>query len=198
MSSKKKSLLFKSILIDFDGTLVDSEYANFCAYEKAIKDLGFQCNSNRLREILIGKHWKDFLPLILKENYSQSLGELIANRKKDIYPDFYNKITLNFKLIEIVKRYPKINRGIVSNANRTTIDSILSFFNLKEEFPLIICPNSSLKPKPYPDTYLSAIHKINTPISELIVVEDSKTGFEAAKNAKLNCLYIQEFLDEYF
>lgn len=198
MSSKRKSLLIKSILIDFDGTLVDSEYANFCAYEKAIRELGLQFNSNRLREILIGKHWSHFLPIILEDRYSQSLGELIANRKKDLYPDFYNKITLNFKLIEIVKRYPKMNRGIVSNANRNTIDSILSFFNLKEEFPLIICPNSSLKPKPSPDTYLSAIHKINSPISEVIVVEDSKTGFEAARKAKLNCLYVQEFLDEYF
>ena len=198
MSFKRRIKSFKSILVDFDGTLVDSEYANFCAYQKAINDLGFRNKESNLRNHVIGNHWSYFLPLALGQSYNKSIGEIISKKKKEIYPEFFNKIKLNNKLLAIIKRFPCKNRAIVSNASKNNIEAILKYFKLSDEFKLIICPNSYCKPKPNPDVYVKAIKKINTNKTQIIAVEDSKTGYESAIRAGLNCFYVWDFINEYY
>ena len=198
MSSNKKLKKFKSILIDFDGTLFDSEYSNYCAYKKAIEETGFKVQSDRLRNLITGNHWTEFLPILLNKKYTPQIGILISEKKREIYPEFFNKINLNLKLFEIVKRYPRRKRAIVSNASSITINLILENFKLIDEFPFIICPDSSFRPKPFPDIYIYAAKKLNTSINDIIAVEDSKTGYVSAKNAGLYCMYLDDFINEYY
>ena len=132
------------------------------------------------------------------QSYSKSVGEIISKKKKEIDVDFFNKIKLNYKLLTIIKRFPCKNRAIVSNASKTNIESILKNFNLFDEFKLIICPNSHCKPKPNPDIYLKAMKEINTNKTQIIAVEDSKIGYQAAIRAGLNCFYVWDFINEYY
>ncbi len=51
-------------------------------------------------------------------------------------------------------------------------------------WPAIACP----KKKPAPDIYLLALEKLGVAPAEVLVVEDSRNGLEAAHAAGLRCL----------
>ncbi|MDB9776909.1 HAD family hydrolase, partial [Alphaproteobacteria bacterium] len=78
---------------------------------------------------------------------------------------------------------------IVSNASKKYINESLSRFNIKNfrKKDIISC-SGKLNPKPMPDGYLKAVNDLNIPINNILVIEDSDVGIEAAKSAKIKTI----------
>ena len=184
--------LLDAVFVDFDGTLVDSEYANACAYAAALRRFGFLKKASEVNEIILGSHWSQFLPLIMGTSYTDDAGRRVAELKKNLYPAFYSKIMLNLPLIsllEVLKQTTPVI--IVSNGTRGSIINILEHFNIVQIFNLVVSFDDVEKPKPDPEIYKFALEAMGASASNSIAFEDSSIGCIAAKAAGIAVIKVK-------
>ena len=193
-SSKRAILTIEAILVDFDGTLVDTEHANSIAYSEAMKLHGFIYDAESIYPTLLGRHWSAFLPDLLKEDYSPSLGLDISIVKKRIYSSFYSEIRLNLELVTALKAIKDdVSLVLVTSASKQSVVDILKHFSLQNLFKFLVCQEDVKEPKPNPECYLVALSKLKLNASKCLAIEDSDTGIQAAIAANLPVLRVSPF-----
>ncbi len=185
----------EAILVDFDGTLVNTEIANAKAYSASLQSYGFDVSKELLLNHCNGRHWSNFLPEILKDEYSQDIGLKIAKNKKVIYPNFYDEIEINTSLMTLLKYFMRLPMALVTNASKESVLPILDRFEISSFFKIIICQEDVVNPKPSPEGYLLAISLLGVNKLNCLAIEDSNTGILAARNAGIPTLRISPFVD---
>jgi beta-phosphoglucomutase len=180
--------LLEALLVDFDGTLVNTESANAKAYAASLQACGFYVSKELLVQCCRGRHWSEFLPEILKDQYSQDIGLKISANKKVIYPKFYDEIELNEPLLTLLNYCDEVPRALVTNASRVSVMPILKRFGIHSFFEIIICQEDVVDPKPSPEAYLLAISLLSVNKQNCLAIEDSETGILAAKHAGIPTL----------
>lgn len=81
--------------------------------------------------------------------------------------------------------------GVASTSAEAAVHAILEYAVGKERadrFDVFLAGDCVPKKKPAPDIYLLALDKLGVPPAEVLVVEDSRNGLEAADAAGLRCL----------
>ena len=181
----------EALLIDFDGTIVNTEIANAKAYAKALENHGFSVPFESVLSTCIGRHWSKFLPDLLGESYSEIIGKRVADNKKHLYPDFFSEISLNMPLLILLQSMNlALPKALVTNASRESVIAILNKFNLLNLFAVIICQEDVKNPKPDPAGYLLATRLLKVNAKNCIAIEDSDTGILAASKAGLQTIRI--------
>ena len=185
----------EAILVDFDGTLVDTEIANAKAYTKALDNNGFSISMELVLTACVGgRHWSKFLPNLLSEDYDEKIGKIVSIEKKRIYRDFYSEITLNKPLLDILDITSKnIPIALVTSASKDSVTEILNMFSLDKFFSIKICQEDVKNPKPDPECYILAASRLNVSCQNCIAIEDSETGLLAAKSAGIQTLRVSPF-----
>ncbi|HMY73729.1 MAG TPA: HAD family phosphatase, partial [Blastocatellia bacterium] len=95
----------------------------------------------------------------------------------------------------VAAKYPM---GIVSGAEREEIEYVLVRAGIRDCFQTIITSADLNSGKPDPEGYLKLLATLNSlnnfapPIlpEECLVIEDSRAGVQAAKNAGMRCLAV--------
>jgi len=177
----------KLILSDFDGTLFDTQKANFLAYQEVLKNFAIELSPKRYDSVF-GLRLQEFLERIGITD--SAIVEQIRQQKKEVYPKYFEQIRLNKTLFDFIVRYKTsgCKVGLVSTAQRHNILSILEYFEITNHFDIIVSGNEISKPKPDPSAYIYAMKMLKILPEETLIFEDSKTGIEAAENA--GCSYI--------
>lgn len=115
-----------------DGTLIETNYANFLSYEKAIYSIT-QSNYN-----LTYNPEKRFNRTQLKiavPNLNEVEYEKIIQEKEKYYNDFLHEVKLNPIVAEILFRYSKTNKTVlVTNCRKERAIKTLSHFGLTDKF----------------------------------------------------------------
>jgi len=179
----------KAIITDFDGTLVNTFMANYCAYKNAFKQYGYELTKEQYKECF-GLRYDDFCKRMnIKEEDKNKIKEL----KKKIYPDYFEYLTLNLNLLNFIKASHivyGVKTCIASTASRENLYNVLRYFNIEECFDIIITGENVNKGKPNPEVYLKALALLECEPDEALVFEDSETGCEAAENAEINYIKV--------
>jgi beta-phosphoglucomutase len=184
--------LYKAILFDYDGTLVQSMQCNFIAWQKALKDF----NVNIIED--------DYLPLegmsvknlarhyINKYNMGTSVDTLIQRKEG------YFKGTFTFSTYRGVDSF--LNRCLsrkITIALVTTglFDRIIFTTPLKflSKFKFFITGDKFSNKK---DAYLSAAGNLKLKPEECIAIENAPLGIKAAKEAGMKVIGISTTLDK--
>jgi len=174
----------KYIFFDFDGVLVDSEpfYFSFWKNELSFFEISLSV------ENLVGKSNEQFLDQFkLSPEIKSNLIEKKIIAEKLFFESEKINPNLLFYLNENKNRF---HFTIVSNNSISNINSFLKNNNCDEYFDLIIHKDSGYLPKPAPDCYLGAIQSLKIEKKQVIVVEDSMIGCEAAKRAGLRYILV--------
>jgi len=82
-----------------------------------------------------------------------------------------------------------IRQAIASSAPQENIDALMDELVLRDNFEVIVS-GEELAGKPAPDVFLAATQAIGIPPQNCLVIEDSVTGVEAAKQARILCLAV--------
>ena len=115
-----------------DGTLIDTNYANYFSYKKAIQevmqsDIDISHNSNKRfnREVL-----KKVIPNLTKAKY-----EKIIQLKNEFYKENLHQTKLNDLVVDILKKYSKTNQTIlVTNCREDRASMTLKYHGLIDKF----------------------------------------------------------------
>lgn len=181
------------VILDMDGTLVDSEIL-WC---KSFLSAGKLLSADVTREDYVstvgigGKEAYDMMIKILKgsctpEEFNTEILAQMQEYKKT------EKIQLKKGAIEILDFLDKnnIKIALATSTYKKEAYEMLKANDIYDRFDFIICGDDVQNRKPDPEIYNKVCTTLNVKKDKILVVEDSKYGVQSAYNAGLKCIMV--------
>lgn len=171
---------FKAFIFDFDGVIIDSETKKFNDVKEVLSEYGYNLSDDVFNNF-IGKKRDFFIEEYYPDISLNERNEIVNKfREKGQDPKGYILIQgINELILYLKSNNYKI--AIATGSSKTFVSSILDRFNLQDVFDVIVTGDDTMKSKPDPDCFNIAIEKLNVPACNIVIVEDSIAGVEAAK-----------------
>jgi beta-phosphoglucomutase len=191
--------MFKALIFDFDGVILDSEPLHYQACSVVFKQLGITISYDEYVKECLGYADKDMFPkffatrnlffTVEKINYvmeekTKQFQAII--RDCDILPmiDAVDQY-INY----IANKIPKL--AICSGSTKNEILAVLAKIkhgSLLTYFDKIVTSEDVKHGKPSPEGYLLTAGQLNLSPSECLVIEDTPHGVDAAKAAGMRVI----------
>jgi len=186
------SMFPKAILFDFDGILVDTEWAIYQAWCRTFFRHGQELPLP-LYTKCIGSDFDAWSPkLYLEELTQQSFDweKMDEERQIEIRSELEREGAMTGVLAFIEKNAQRgIIQAVVSSSSHSWVDGWLDRLDLRKFFTNVVCRGDAPRIKPAPDLYLQAAKDLALAPNECLVIEDSKNGLMAAHAAGM-CTWI--------
>lgn len=174
------------VMVDLDGTLIDTKEVNFMAYSDALMEFNYKMDRDYYYKHCNGRHYLEFLPA-LTSNEPRILTR-IHDEKKRRYQKYLHLARPNMaliRLLSICKRSCKI--ALVTTASKANAISLLEQFDLLKLFDLLVTGDDVKNRKPDPEGYFKAMDYFGVSAQNAVVFEDSDLGIQAANAAGITC-----------
>ena len=181
---EKSKLKVKGILLDLDGTIVDSKEAYLEAVKTAFKTVGQRIVDPRIgteipkrleqnlpiKDLLKGINVQKFLEVYLNAYYQNT-----STKTKPLpeISDTLKKLSEKAKLALITMRYVPKEKVIKE----------LEKFGLAKYFQYVITALDTHEPKPSPEALIKCAKQFDIQMCECVVVGDSVADIKAGKTA---------------
>ena len=180
----------KALLVDLDGTLVDTRTANYLAYAEALAAVGVTVERGRWDEMAEGRNWRQFLPAFLEE-VPEAEPERIAAHKARLYPGKLAESFVNEALVGLIRGGKAGWRtALVTTASAANAEAVLRHHRLDGLFDLRVTGSDVGRHKPFPDAYRLAAERLGVTPGECLAFEDSDAGMAAAAAFGAPCLRV--------
>ncbi len=197
-------MTLKSIIFDHDGVMVDTEPLQSQAWIRILERYGKtpEIYGNGLVHkvgITINGNWNI---LKLKYGITENTNHL-EEQRSIVYRDLLSQTRPMVGLMELLselrkeKKNKKLKTAIASSSNREYIEMVVNNFGIADDFDVIVSGKDVASGKPAPDIYLKAALLLGANPENCVVLEDSRTGVEAAKAARMKVIAIpNQYTDE--
>jgi len=193
---------YKALVFDFDGIITDTEPVHMEAWQGVLEPVGINIDEDEFRTQYVGLNDRDFLDAVGK-NHKHHFED--ADKASLIEQKSMSTIELLEKDIPLMPGVREFVEGaradhllaICSGSNRPEIEFILKHLKWIGYFDPIVAADSVKKGKPDPEGYIRAYEGLldlcDSPMlsEEVIAIEDSPKGIEAARAAGLKCLAVR-------
>lgn len=180
LEQKINKITADSILFfDMDGTLIDTDLANFLSYKKAINSVTKSDNNLTYNpdKRFNRSNLKNAVPNLTEIQYDKIIQE-----KEEYYNDFIHKTKLNTEIADILFQYSKTNKTVlVTNCRKDRAMTTLKHFQIEDKFSNIFCREFGNNNKKV-NKFQNAISKLGVPPNLVIAFENEETEIEDAKN----------------
>lgn len=176
----------RALLFDFDGLIVDTEWAIYSAWKQTFLDHGHSLPLETFNQC-IGTNFDTWSP-------KTHLEDLTGNSIDWHLLDDARQASIEREL-EGAPPMPGIpdavnaakaaghKVAVVSSSSHHWVDGWLEKIGLFELFDTIVCRDDAERIKPAPDLYLVAARQLELDPATCLVIEDSINGIKAAKAA---------------
>lgn len=190
--------MFRAILFDNDGVLIDSEKEFFAVTRSVFSRAGLTLvASDWARDFLgMGLHtWQIAHSLGMEEASARDLAaqrdETWKNRLRSTVPQVPGMESLLQALS--VRGVPM---AVVTGAPRGHFEGLHRHHDLQKYFRFSLTYDECAAVKPLPDAYLMAAKRLGVLPEQCLVVEDSPRGVRAAKAAGMHCVLLNTELTD--
>ncbi len=179
---------FDAVLFDFDGILVDTEWAIYEAWRRTFRahdhDLPLEVYTR-----CVGSDFDTWSPKAHLEDLtgrSFDWHQLDADRQVEIRADLEKAGPMPGVVALLEKLHSKGTAiAAVSSSNHAWVDGWLEKLRLASYFETTVCRGDAPRIKPAPDLWLEALRRLDKPASRCLAIEDSFNGVKSAKDAGL-------------
>ncbi len=187
--------MYKGVLFDLDGVIVDTAGYHFQAWKRLANSLGTDFTTIQ-NEQLKGVGRVESLQIIL------DWGEIIKTKEEQaelciIKNEWYLELSTNMDESEILPGVKDMLDSLKENQVHIALGSasknavtILKAVGLFDYFESIIDGTKTTRSKPDPQTFELGAEALGLKPSECIVIEDSIKGIEAAKSGGFDTIGI--------
>lgn len=185
--------MIKAVCFDLDGTLVNSEQLYLKGNVQASQQLGYRWQIS------------DFLPLvgISDHDFQQQLNQLIKPEQQAQFTQ-WTQTFVEQRLAQATSlaqpgadqllqglKAQGVALALVTTSTKDYTTRMLHNTGWTTTFDVVITRESGTA-KPAPDLYLEALRQLQLPQVEVLAVEDSPVGVQAAVAAGLQCVQVQD------
>lgn len=202
------SPVFRAILFDFNGVLVDDEPLHFELFQRVLAEEGVALSTEEYYQKFLGFDDRGCLSAVLR-GAGQDAGQprlmrLIA-RKSRYYQERIRAGGYPFfpGAVELIRSVAAAGcmLGVVSGALQEEVEGALRQANCFDLFKVVVAAEDVAEGKPDPEGYRKALDVLNSepPLParlfhphEVLAIEDSPAGLSAATDAGLRTLGVAQ------
>jgi HAD superfamily hydrolase (TIGR01509 family) len=176
-------MTFKAVLFDFDGVLVDTEWAIYDAWHRTFRENGHPLPLEVYNQC-IGSDFNTWSPKTHLEELTGAAfdwHDLDSKRQEKIESDLAGEGPMP-GVVELLEALSSlgISRAVVSSSSPHWVDGWLERLDLRKHFDQVVRRGDAPRIKPAPDLYLEAAKRFGLVPAECLVIEDSLNGVKAA------------------
>ncbi len=198
-------MTLKAILFDFNGVIVNDEPLHQELMVELLLQENLSVTTTELQSICLGRSDRacfqdlltrrgrvvdsDYLASLMQQKSAAYQQRLATLPEPPLFADFPALVQ---SLRVPAGDRPPVKLAIVSGAQRSDIDFVLTQAQLQDDFDVIVSADDVQCSKPDPEGYELAIARLNQAFPALqltpgdcLAIEDSRPGIEAAKRAQI-------------
>jgi HAD superfamily hydrolase (TIGR01509 family) len=177
---------FAAVLFDFDGVIVDTEWAIYDAWHRTFRAHGHPLPLETYTQC-IGSDFATWSPKThLEELTGNSFDwhDLDLRRQEEIVRDLANEGPMP-GVVDLLAALTTagVPIAVVSSSSHHWVDGWLDRLGLAGWFTTVVCRGDASRIKPAPDLYLEAARRLGRAPADCLVIEDSLNGVKAANAA---------------
>ena len=175
----------KAVILDVDGTLIDSNDAHAGAYVDAARELGYEADFQEVRR-LIGMGGDKLVPRVFGFEKESAEGERLTQRKKEIFGEQYlPKLQPTPGARSLLHRFrdEAMKLVIATSANRDEMGALLKQAGIDDLIQDATSASDVEDSKPDPDVVLAALEKTGYSAEQTVMIGDTPYDVEAATKA---------------
>lgn len=177
---------FKSVILDMDGLVLDSEPTYRVAWQRAAEDLGFEL-SHAFCDSICGYSFDQ-----IEGQLTQAFGDTFS---LDAFRDLSARYWWKYVETHGIATKPgyeelreallanQISYCLATNSQRKNAEACLVLGGIRQDFEILVTRDQVENGKPAPDLYLKAAKALKRLPRNCLAVEDSAIGIEAALSA---------------
>lgn len=191
--------MIKAVFFDLDGVLVDTKLIHFEALNQALnkiikKKISFKDHV----EIYDGLPTTEKLKILknkiqIKKSEVQKIIKYKQIKTKELLK---KKIVFNKKIYILIKELSnKYKIAVATNATKSTLNLVLKNLKIKKFIDYQVSNEEIENPKPHPEIYLKCLLSLKLRPREVVILEDSHYGRQAAQETNCHLMPIRSIRD---
>ena len=175
----------RAVLFDFDGVIADTENVHVAAWQRTFGAMGWlepdevcaraaEIDDRAFVAEVFARHKIEGGDL---EGWAARKQELTVRLLADA-PKVYPGVVELVRVLE-----GKVRLGVVTTTWRANVEAVLAASGLARSFEFIVAKEDVKAPKPDPEGYRLALARLGLPPLDVVALEDSPGGLEAAREA---------------
>lgn len=180
-----KATSIQAVLLDVDGTLVDSNDAHAGAWVQAFAESGIAVPFDAVR-CLIGMGGDKLIPRVSHLSEDSEEGRAIAERRSHIFKrDYLPQLRALCDAASLVSALKRLGCTVVaaSSAKADELRSLLDIAGVRELLDGKTSSDDAEESKPDPDIVLAALKQCDVPADHAVMIGDTPYDIEAAGRA---------------
>jgi HAD superfamily hydrolase (TIGR01549 family) len=176
-------IMYKYLIFDIDGTLIDTEKAVISSLQKLLKlETGIDYPADELSFVL------GIPGSIALKQLNIADTEKACQKWNEYLREFYHHIRVFPELEEIIKYLydQKIKTGIVTSKTKQELIDDFYPFGLQNYFDYIVCADDTNKHKPDPEPIVKCLEMAKASPVDTIYIGDTSYDMLSAHNASVD------------
>jgi HAD superfamily hydrolase (TIGR01509 family) len=183
--------MFRGIVFDLDGVIVDSHPVHKQAWRTFLASMGKEVSESELDFIFEGRRRREILIHFFGE-LSDSEIQDYGSKKDEFFGQACPIPEPAAGSVEFIRRLERsgLCRAVATSASRQRARWTLEQLKIADCFEVVVTGDDVIQGKPDPAIYQLAAQRLSISPECLFAVEDSVCGVRSAKSAGLRCLGI--------
>ena len=183
----------RAVILDVDGTLVDSNDAHAEAWIAAFTEFGITVAYDAVRRS-IGMGGDKLMPAVAGIEEDSRLGRQIAQRRGDIFKSRHLPGIAAFPRVrELIQRLKEdgFTLAVASSAKEDELDPLLEAAGVKDLIPARTSSDDVDRSKPDPDIVVAALQQVSADHGSAVMIGDTPYDVAAAKRAGIEIVGVE-------
>lgn len=185
--------MLRAVLLDVDGTLVDSNDAHARAWVDAFAEFGREVAFERVRP-LIGKGGDKLMPEVSGLDPESVEGTRLAARRAAIFRERYlPKVEAFPRATELLQRLHAdgLTLVVATSAKKAELEPLLELCRATHLVTARTSSDDAENSKPDPDIVAAALARAKVPASDALMLGDTPYDIEAAARAAVDTIALR-------
>jgi HAD superfamily hydrolase (TIGR01509 family) len=173
-----------AVVVDFDGTLVDTMPLHYEAYRRTFSEMGLDLTPDEFYPH-IGGTGPETIPKFLGGRATSWSVAQIHDRKKLAFLEILNEVEIPqlpaARLLPLL--HGRVPMAVSSSGARIGVLAMIERLGWNGYFDAVVTAGDAARGKPAPDLFLKAAELLGIPPEECLVLEDTDDGAAAGRAA---------------